>query len=46
MEINECSENEFRCQNGLCIPEEYWLDGRLDILTINKNNQIYAIHTM
>ena len=27
MEINECAENEYRCHNGLCIPEEYWEDG-------------------
>jgi hypothetical protein len=32
VEMNECTENEFRCQNGLCIPEEYWLDGKLEIL--------------
>ncbi|CAF4240670.1 unnamed protein product, partial [Adineta steineri] len=30
VEMNECLENEFRCQNGLCIPEEYWLDGEFD----------------
>ncbi|CAF4059973.1 unnamed protein product [Adineta steineri] len=30
VEMNECLENEFRCQNGLCIPAEYWLDGEFD----------------
>ncbi|CAF1017323.1 unnamed protein product [Adineta steineri] len=30
VEMNECLENEFRCQNGLCIPEGYWLDGEFD----------------
>jgi hypothetical protein len=27
LEFNECEEDEFRCTNGMCIPEEYWLDG-------------------
>ena len=27
LEFNECEENEFRCNNGMCIPEEFWLDG-------------------
>ncbi|CAF1457476.1 unnamed protein product [Adineta steineri] len=30
IEMNECLKNEFRCRNGLCIPEEYWLDGEVD----------------
>jgi hypothetical protein len=32
MEMTECVENEYRCQNGLCIPEEYWLDGKTKYL--------------
>lgn len=27
LEFNECEDNEFRCTNGMCIPEEFWLDG-------------------
>jgi hypothetical protein len=27
LEYNECEEDEYRCANGMCIPEEYWLDG-------------------
>ena len=30
LEYNECEENEYRCQDGSCIPEEYWLDGEFD----------------
>lgn len=30
LEYNECEENEYRCEDGLCIPEEYWLDGQYD----------------
>ncbi|CAF1639410.1 unnamed protein product, partial [Didymodactylos carnosus] len=32
LEYNECEENEYRCSNGLCIPEEYWLDGSKDCM--------------
>ena len=27
LELNECQENEFRCHMGLCIPEEFLLEG-------------------
>lgn len=28
LEFNECEDDEFRCTNGMCIAEEFWLDGR------------------
>ena len=28
LEINECSDDEFRCHNGLCISQEFWEDGK------------------
>jgi hypothetical protein len=30
LERNECSEGEYRCRNGQCIPEEYVLDNPFD----------------
>ena len=27
LEFNECEDNEYRCMNGMCINEEYWIDG-------------------
>jgi hypothetical protein len=27
LEFNECEDDEFRCTNGMCIAEEFWLDG-------------------
>ncbi|CAF1535795.1 unnamed protein product, partial [Rotaria sordida] len=30
LEFNECEDDEYRCANGMCIPEEYWLDGDYD----------------
>ncbi len=32
LEFNECEEDEYRCANGMCIPEEYWLDGDFDCM--------------
>ena len=32
LEMNVCDDNEYRCMNGMCIPEEYFLDGELDCL--------------
>jgi hypothetical protein len=28
LEFNECENDEFRCTNGMCISEEFWLDGK------------------
>lgn len=28
LEFNECAADEFRCTNGMCIAEEFWLDGK------------------
>jgi hypothetical protein len=28
LEFNECEEDEYRCSNGMCIPGEYFLDGK------------------
>ena len=28
LEFNECEDNEFRCANGMCISEEFWLDSK------------------
>jgi hypothetical protein len=35
LEFNECNENEFRCSNGLCIPDAYVLDGKIFNCIIN-----------
>ena len=30
LEFNECENDEYRCGDGMCIPEEYWLDGKFN----------------
>ena len=32
LEFNECEDDEYRCLNGMCIPEEYWIDGEYDCM--------------
>ncbi|CAF1305466.1 unnamed protein product, partial [Didymodactylos carnosus] len=32
LEHNICEKNEFRCRNGMCIPEEFLFDGDLDCM--------------
>ncbi|CAF4843979.1 unnamed protein product [Rotaria sp. Silwood1] len=32
LEFNECENDEFRCTNGMCIAEEFWLDGDYDCM--------------
>ena len=33
LEMNQCDQDEeYRCENGMCIPHEFFLDGELDCL--------------
>ena len=32
LEMNICEADEYRCMNGMCIPDEYFLDGEFDCL--------------
>ncbi|CAF1392376.1 unnamed protein product [Rotaria sordida] len=32
LELNRCDDDEYRCMNGMCIPDEYFLDGEYDCL--------------
>ncbi|UJR34620.1 hypothetical protein I4U23_027397 [Adineta vaga] len=32
LEFNECEEDEFRCTNGMCISEKFWLNGDYDCM--------------
>ncbi|CAF2441824.1 unnamed protein product [Rotaria sp. Silwood2] len=43
MEINECNQNEYRCHNGLCIPEEFWNDGIGDADCLDRSDEIADI---
>ena len=39
MESNECEENEYRCHNGLCIPEEFWENGLGDADCLDRSDE-------
>ncbi|CAF1672573.1 unnamed protein product [Rotaria magnacalcarata] len=41
LEFNECEDDEYRCMNGMCIPEEYFLDGEFDCLDWSDEIQYY-----
>ncbi|CAF4037537.1 unnamed protein product, partial [Rotaria sp. Silwood2] len=41
LEFNECENDEYRCMNGMCIPEEYFLDGEFDCLDWSDKIQYY-----
>ena len=33
LEMNQCDpDEEYRCENGMCIPQEFFLDGEMDCL--------------
>ena len=41
LEMNQCeSEEEYRCTNGMCIAEEFFLDGERDCLDWSDETQI------
>lgn len=40
LEFNECEEDEYRCENGMCIAEEYWLDGISNPYDVTGSNDI------
>ena len=39
LEFNECEENEYRCVNGMCIPNEYFLDGDYDCMDLSDEKE-------
>jgi hypothetical protein len=40
MEINECSDDEYRCHNGLCISQEFWEDGVGDTDCLDRSDRV------
>ena len=32
LEMNRCNEDEYRCVNGMCVPDHFFLDGEQDCL--------------
>ena len=42
LEFNECEDDEYRCANGMCIPEEYWLDSQKDCMDWTDEIEVIA----
>ncbi len=36
LEFNECEPDEYRCRNGMCVPEEYFVDGKSFCKVLSK----------
>ncbi|CAF4029492.1 unnamed protein product [Rotaria sp. Silwood1] len=32
LELNQCDDDEYRCENGMCVPDQFFLDGEFDCL--------------
>ena len=44
LEFNECEDNEYRCPNGMCIPEIYFLDGGMVLdIRLKLNHRLFVI---
>ncbi|CAF3252099.1 unnamed protein product [Rotaria socialis] len=43
LEKNECSENEFRCRNGLCIDASLWEQGEGDADCLDQSDQYMEV---
>ncbi|CAF0816639.1 unnamed protein product [Adineta ricciae] len=41
LEFNECEANEYRCMNGMCIPNEYFLDGEYDCMDLSDEKGLF-----
>ncbi|CAF1223276.1 unnamed protein product [Adineta steineri] len=41
LEFNECEDDEYRCMNGMCIPDEYFLDGEHDCMDLTDEIGIF-----
>ena len=39
LEFNECEDDEYRCENGMCIPDEYFLDGEYDCMDLSDERE-------
>ena len=44
LESNECADNEFRCYNGLCIPQEFWKDGLGGTECLDRSDELHNDH--
>ena len=41
LEFHECEDDEYRCMNGMCIPDQYFLDGDYDCMDFTDEKHPY-----
>jgi hypothetical protein len=39
IEFHECEEDEYRCRNGMCIPDQFFLDGDYDCMDMSDEKE-------
>ena len=39
LEMNECEENEYRCQNGQCVAHEFFRDGNMNPECVDRTDE-------
>ena len=45
LELNECEENEYRCQNGLCIADEFFRDDKFNPECLDRTDEGVEIYS-
>lgn len=45
LEFNECEPDEYRCKNGMCIPDEYFVDGSQDCMDSSDETAYNTFHS-
>ena len=41
LEFNECEEDEYRCLNGMCIPEQFFLDSDYECSDFSDEREVF-----
>ena len=42
LEMNRCGDDEYRCENGMCLPDQFFLDGEFNCLDWSDEKQFKA----
>ena len=42
LDLNQCATDEFRCRNGLCVPNEFLWEGSVDADCLDGSDEVYA----
>ena len=46
LELNQCGEDEYRCRNGMCIPQESSFDGDFDCMDSSDEQELSSLFSL